>query len=449
MPPQLALLICIIFILFLFWVDLKKNPRISYAIWIPFLWMFLAGSRYASQWLNLGAPLTSTDVYIEGSPLDRAVFLFLILAGLLILWRRRSVLIQIFSKNIWIWLFFIYCAISILWSDYPFVAFKRLIKLLGNVVMVLIILTEDRHFEAIGAILRRLAFLLLPLSVLFIKYYPHLGRGYHHNGKPMFTGVTGHKNALGQLCLLCGIYFSWNLLINRREWIKLGKKLHITIYLVILPMIIWLFYKANSATSLLCMLVALILFLVSSRPSVARVPQRILVIGIICIILLGSLEMFFNIKGTVITMLGRDPSLTTRVPIWNYLISLVRDPIFGVGYESFWLGDRQQIIKEQWGLSCNAHNGYLDIYLNIGLIGLFLLVCLFLSGLRKSPQHLVTDYPAAILKLCFIVVVALYNWTEATFYGVSNIWILLLLGTMDISSQQKSADYNILNTVCI
>ena len=44
--------------------------------------------------------------------------------------------------------------------------------------MVLVILTEKRPYEAVGVILRRLAFLLLPLSVLFIRYYPDLGREY-------------------------------------------------------------------------------------------------------------------------------------------------------------------------------------------------------------------------------------------------------------------------------
>ena len=58
MPPQLAALIYILFILYLFWVDRKRSEDISSALWIPLIWMLLAGSRYVSQWLNLGSPST-------------------------------------------------------------------------------------------------------------------------------------------------------------------------------------------------------------------------------------------------------------------------------------------------------------------------------------------------------------------------------------------------------
>ena len=50
--------------------------------------------------------------------------------------------------------------------------------------MVLVLLTERHPYEAIGITLRRLSFLLLPASVLFVRYYPDLGRGYRANGGP-------------------------------------------------------------------------------------------------------------------------------------------------------------------------------------------------------------------------------------------------------------------------
>ena len=63
--------------------------------------------------------------------------------------------------------------------DYPDVAFKRWIKSLGDFVMVQIILTDRDRYAAIKRALPFMAFLLMPLSVLFIKFYPDLGRGYH------------------------------------------------------------------------------------------------------------------------------------------------------------------------------------------------------------------------------------------------------------------------------
>jgi exopolysaccharide production protein ExoQ len=404
---------------------------VSSAIWIPFIWMFFAGSRYASQWLSLGSSFEVTNTYLDGSPIDRAVFLILEIVGVIILVRRRLNWKELFTQNIWICLFFIFGAISILWSDYPFVSSKRLFKALGNIIMVLVILTEVRPYAALGVVLRRLSFLFLPLSVLFIKYYPDIGRAYHM-GRPMFAGVSDGKNGLGTICLISGIYFSWNLLFNRRDGVESGSRLHFSIYLIILPMIAWLFNMADSATSFACMVIAICLFLVGRQPVVSRKPLRILTISITFIALYSALELVFDMSGTIIEMLGRRPDLTTRVPMWEDLLSMVKNPIVGFGYESFWLGDRQKTIMEKWRITLSAHNGYLEMYLNLGLIGLFILVGWFLSGLRKVAHLLVIDYPAAILKLCFIVVLVLHNWTEAAFYATNIMWIIFMLATIEV-----------------
>lgn len=406
--------------------------------------MFFGASRYLSLWLNLRPTTGTVDYYLEGNPVDRVVFSILIGVGLIVLFRRRLNWGELITKNAWIWLFFLFGAISFFWSDYPFVSFKRWIKTLGNVIMVLVILTEKRPYEAIGVIYRRLAFICLPLSVLFIKYFPELGRAYNYSGNPMFTGVAGQKNGLGAICLFSGIYFSWHILLSR--WKKFDlKRLHYSIYFIILPMIVWLFYMAKSATSLACMVVAICLFIVSRQSAIARSPRRILAFGIVCIALFGVLGLFFDATGTAINLLGRDETLTTRTQKWEVLLAMVRDPVLGFGWEGFWLGERQQILHDKIGLMGNAHNGYLEMYLNLGLIGLFILVGWILSGLIKVARYLVIDYQAAVLRLCFIVVFALYNWTEAAFYGISNMGILLLLGSLDIPQKHKLAQTDIAN----
>ncbi len=438
MPPQLAALICILFILYLFWVDRKRSEDVSSALWIPLIWMLLAGSRYVSQWLNLGSPVGSPDAYLEGDPVNRNVFLLLMVAGVIVLGRRKLAWGRLLAHNGWIWLYFLFGGVSILWSDYPDVSFRRLIKALGIVIMALVVLSEKRPYEAVGVVLRRLAFLLVPLSILFIKYYPDLGRTYNPwTYEPMFIGVAQHKNGLGQICLLAGIYFCWTLLWGRDERLRLGRGLSITLNVVFLSMIVWLLHMANSATSLACLVLVAGMLLASRLPPVARAPRRIMVLGIVVIFLFGVLEVTLGVSDSVVTLLGRDPTLTTRVPMWEGLRAMAANPLVGVGYESFWLGDRLDVLQDKYGGIHQSHNGYLDLYLNLGLVGLSLIVGSMLSGLIKVWNHLSTDYPAAILRLCLIVTVAVYNYTEATFYGVNNMWLLLFLGIVDISGQER------------
>jgi len=70
--------------------------------------------------------------------------------------------------------------------------------------------------------------------------------------------------------------------------------------------------------------------------------------------------------------MGRNPTLTGRTEVWKAILPFAQNPIFGSGYESFWLGDRLVTIGQMInspGIQ-EAHNGYLEIYLNLGWIGL-------------------------------------------------------------------------------
>lgn len=304
--------------------------------------------------------------------------------------------------------------------------------------MALVVVTEVRPYMAIGVILKRLAFILIPLSVLFIKYYPALGRSYHR-GQPLYTGVGDGKNALGAICLITGIYFAWNLLFEHKNKNGKSQNLHYSVYLIIIPMIVWLFYMANSITSLVCLVFAIFLFLTAKHPLFNRDPHKIIIFSVVGAVIFGIMELAFGIKDNIFIMLGRRTNLTNRTDIWEYLLGMAKNPIIGVGYESFWLGERLTIIQGRWGPIVQAHSGYLEMYLNLGIIGVFFIICWIFSGLISVNRHPNNDYPAAMLRLCFILVVALYNYTEATFYGVSSMWILFFIGIFNIPG--KSTPY--------
>ena len=86
--------------------------------------------------------------------------------------------------------------LSVLWSDFPFITFKRWFRDLGNYLAILVVLSDPRPLEAIRALLRRLSYLLIPLSILLVKYYPN-GREYSIWTGPDCSGATTSKNMLG------------------------------------------------------------------------------------------------------------------------------------------------------------------------------------------------------------------------------------------------------------
>src|SRR5215471_7214272 len=111
MSPSLATLLFVIGIACLFYFDRDKDVRVSKALWIPMLWLFICLSRSVSQWLGMSPPPEDmATVYLEGSPIDRAVFIGLEVAALIVVVARRRVG-SILAQNWPICLFFSYAAL--------------------------------------------------------------------------------------------------------------------------------------------------------------------------------------------------------------------------------------------------------------------------------------------------------------------------------------------------
>ena len=85
MPPILALSIWIFLLGALLYFDPAKDGKISPALWLPVVWMFILGSRLPSQWLGLGF---SVEFSQEGNPLDRSIDLVLIVLAIAVLVSR-------------------------------------------------------------------------------------------------------------------------------------------------------------------------------------------------------------------------------------------------------------------------------------------------------------------------------------------------------------------------
>jgi len=434
---SLATLLCLLFIVYLFWIDLRRSDGPSHALWVPLAWMFLAGSRWVSSWLNVGPTLDSANDYAEGSPVDRAVFLALIVAGIIILARRKIDWPRLLANNTWIILYLLYCLASMAWSDDPTVLVKRWVKDLGNPIMALVILTERRPYEAIGAVLRRLSFLLLPLSVLFIRYYPELGRAYKADGSPMFTGVGHQKNDLGLMCLMAGIFVFWELLKRRDSTHPAFLQQHKIVAVVMIGMVAWLLRMSDSQTAFVCLVAVVLLLLASRMPFIGTRPAAVfgmLLFGVVALLLVEVLHL----KELALSLLGRDPSFTNRTAVWQTLERLEVNPIVGAGFMSFWTGTRLEEVWRLFGPGINqAHNGYLEQYLNLGYVGVAFIVLIMLSGLFKVRKHLSDDPAGGMLRVCFIVSAVLYNYTEASFYGMNNMWMLLLLGCLEVPRQRQ------------
>lgn len=432
LPSNVALLLALGLLVALFVREIRGQHRVTGAVWIPVIWLVIIGSRFFTQWLDLvGVHLGSGGESEDGSPMDALGFGLLILAGFYVLSQRRVSVAEVVRNNRWMTLFLAYCFLAILWSDDPFVAFKRWLKVIGHPVMVLILLTEPDPEEAITQLLKRTAYLWVLISTLFIKYFPEYGRGFDPwTGAATNGGITTNKNILGLDLYISGAFFFWYFL---KVWkMEKGKEKRNELILIaaFACMIVWLLHMAQSSTSLVAVVLASTLMAVVGFRWIK--PQNIgtylLTVAIIGIVAEGV----FGIYSSFLILLGKSPTLTDRTLVWHDLLKIQINPIIGTGFESFWMGDRVKPLWAKWWWHPNeAHNAYLETYLNLGLVGLFLLLGWFFTTFQKARRDLINGVHWGRFRLAFVVASMFYGWTEAAFKSLDPVYFISFLIAMD------------------
>jgi O-antigen ligase len=122
-------------------------------------------------------------------------------------------------------------------------------------------------------------------------------------------------------------------------------------------------------------------------------------------------------NGSLAQAVGKDATLTDRTKIWTFLLGMHSDPVIGTGYQSFWLGSRLETFWLHSGLGQinEAHNGYLEVYLELGLVGVAILVALLVVSYRSLCRKLESAPDLAVFGLAVWLCLVFFNMAEAAF----------------------------------
>jgi exopolysaccharide production protein ExoQ len=437
MSTSLAVLIFTIGIAGLFVLDRDKSVRTSKALWLPVIWLSIAGSRPVSAWFGNQAgsagQLAST---LDGSPLDAAIYAALLAIGVVILLRRKKRTGAFLAANGLLIVYLLYCLISVMWSPFHGPAFKRWIKAVGDLVMVLVLVTDGQPIVALRRLFSRLGFILFPASILLIRY-TDLGRGFTPDGAPENIGVTTNKNSLGLIVFLILLGALWNvraLLLDkkapRRTPRLVAQGIMLTFGIVLLQ-------TAHSATSIACFILGGGLMLLTTRRAFRNRARRVYALCF-AVVLAGGLGMFFGGGAVLSNALGRGSGLSGRTDIWKAAIAAADNPLIGTGFESFWNANAEKValrLPGYWEIHnlVSAHNGYIEVYLDLGCVGLCLIALIIITGYRRGSQAFQRDPEIGSLVLAYIVTATFYSITEAGFRVLTPMWIFLLLAVITAS----------------
>jgi len=335
----------------------------------------------------------------------------------------------------------LYTLISIGWSDFPFIAFKRWSRDIGHYVAVLVIMSDSDPLEAVRTVFRRLCYVLLSLSVLLVKYFPELGRRYDPwTGTAMYVGPSTGKNGLGVICLVAGMYLFWDTLARWAERKRSRTKRILAVNVAFLGTMLWLLRLSDSATSKVCLVIACAVILAAESRWGKRHPGLLKAAIPTVFALYLILAFGFDLNGKLASQVGRDPTLTDRTLIWSTVLGLHTNPLLGTGYDSFWLGSRLDKIWEVVGAINESHNGYLEIYLNLGIIGVLLVSAILVTGYRGIWSQLKARSSISSLQLGMWISVLFYNMTEASIkYHPMEIVFLIAVIVCPVPARERAA----------
>jgi O-antigen ligase len=154
----------------------------------------------------------------------------------------------------------------------------------------------------------------------------------------------------------------------------------------------------------------------------------------------------------ILKLLNRDPTLTGRTDIWQaVLISIFKHPLLGYGYGAFWLGLKGEsanvVLAVKWALP-NAHNGFLDIWLSLGGLGLALFGYALFKACRRIWHILLgQELKANLWLISIVILVVTFNLDESVLISApSMMWILLtsaFCGLEVVAHRQKSHAYQL------
>lgn len=430
-------------------------------IWVPYTWLLLASSRALSNWLAGGKP-PSGNVALDaaGSSADRMLMTVLITLGLLVLGLRAERTKRILARNKWVVVLFAYLVLSIIWSNFPGISFRRCIRSAGTFVMVLVALTERSPLEAVRTLLRRLYIVQIPLSVLAIKYFRGIGVVYNWNGsEEEWIGISTDKNSLGQVAMCSGLFCLWQIL---QDWPQKKLKWHVNklpLDIVLLIPTFWLLRGSKSSHSSTAIIgfitsAALLIALQFIRKRAARAKRTLLGITLACALLAPFAYLVFEAFDItpvemIVEATGRDMTFTGRSVLWTDVLNdAAKNPVLGVGMGAFWVGPigynmyplpNWSRITPEWRPE-QGHNGYIDVYAQLGAVGLILLLIVIGLAFAGALDDLQNDFYLGSIRLVLLLSIVMNNVTETSFLrGEHGLWFLFLLTAINVPRLRNSS----------
>lgn len=401
--------------------------------------IFLTGLlRFASFYVSPDAKADAVETYNPFDPLSSLLQQGIYTLTLLLLLARWKSSLRTALRDPVILLLAGMSFLSFLWSDFPDTSFRKGIATIQTTTFGVYMASRFSLKQQLQMLAWVLGFIVI-FSILFTLAFPGVAIEAGANAGS-WRGPFTQKNLLSRIGVLASIVFLLLATDSNRKSYLLWGGFGISVVLILLT---------GSKTSLLLLLT--ILFLLPLYKAL-RWKDTVFIPLLITLTLVGGSITTFVVGNweNLLQALGRDPTLSGRTGLWELALEKISErPWLGYGYQGFWLegGGAEIIWKAEGYKPPHAHNGFINMMLDFGLVGLFLFLLILALIYWRSIGWLKTGTTTIELwPIFYVTFFFMYNHTENTIVEHNSIfWALLVAVSLSIKKirridQERSED---------
>jgi O-antigen ligase len=377
--------------------------------------LFLASSALFPLLRGVGNGTTAVQAP-EGARLAALSLAVYAVAGFL-LFRRRTAMVELLAANKLLFSLAGLALFSITWSSSPRTTARDALLLVLTMLLGVYLATAFRPAELASVVAWLLAGLVV-MSAVFAVLQPRYGLD-HLRGNT-WRGVFTTKNELGRFAVLSTAV--WLV----RAACRCGNLL---VSLTLAGVSVLALDRSGSKTGLVVLgLVALFLAVLPAlrAHSSIAVPTGA-ALGAAGILGAGWLV---GHSDAVLQTVGGDSTLTGRSEIWSAVWQMISvHPWRGWGFDAFWRGidgPSAQVWAMVGATPPHSHNGVLDLWLDLGAVGVLVFLGSFLVATARAARALRGGWSLqSVLPATYLVFFALYNVSESTLLQQHSLfWVL-------------------------
>jgi len=345
----------------------------------------------------------------------------------MLLFRDRQKAIELLSQNKMLVLFIGIALASTTWAQDPDTALRRAIALTGTSLFGFHLAVRYSHRQLIE--LAGIAAAITVFQTFFISaLIPSMGVHGDAEHAGAWRGVLGHKNDAGRVIVFAALvaFVCW------RD--KIGHYVLGWPTLIVAAFVVVMTASKTSLLVLLALTMSVWMFRTLRRSNIP-VWLRAGVLTMLAVVPLIFFVASFYESG--LEMMGRNATLTGRTDIWEKAISVgVTQPWLGFGYRTFWVNNGPFI----WFMPGHGHNSYLDLWLELGFVGLALFGAATISGVRRAFWRLThTNDALGMWFLLYLFYLGVFGLTSPAFPQQGTIeWVMYCVVLLQLAPKRTA-----------